>query len=179
MFEIDKSVMLLVDVQGQLAELMYEKESLFNNLEILIKSIKLMGIPIIWMEQIPSKLGRTTPRISELMEGESPVEKSSFSCCGEPEFMSRFNTLGRSQVIITGIESHICVYQTGLDLVGRNCKVQVVADCVSSRTAENKAIGLNRLERGGAGITSVEMLIFELLKTAEGDLFKQIVKLIK
>lgn len=179
MFTIDKSVMLLVDVQGQLAQLMHENETLFNSLEILIQGMKIMGIPIIWMEQIPSKLGGTTERIATLMEGESPIEKFSFSCCGAPEFMTRFEALGQKQVILTGIEAHICVYQTGMELLGRGCEVQVVSDCVSSRTLENKNIGLSRLDRSGAGITSVEMLFFELLKVAEGDVFKQIVKLIK
>lgn len=179
MFEIGKSVMLLVDVQGQLAELMHGKDALFKNLEIMIKGMKAMDIPILWMEQIPSKLGGTKKCISDLMAGESPIEKFSFSCCGEPEFMTRFQELNREQVIITGIETHICVCQTGLELLDKGCRVQVVSDCVSSRTLENKNIGLNRLEKAGASITSVEMLFFELMKAAEGDLFKQIVKLIK
>lgn len=179
MFTIKNSVLLLVDVQGQLAQLMHEKENLFNNLEIIIKGMKIMGVPIVWMEQIPSKLGATTPRIADLMEDLSPIEKFSFSCCGEPEFMARFEALKRNQVILTGIETHICVYQTGQDLITRGCEVQVVSDCVSSRTVENKNIGLSRLDRAGAGVTSVEMLFFELLKAAEGDEFKQIVKLIK
>lgn len=179
MFAIDKSVMLLVDVQGQLAQLMHGKDDLFTHLEIMIQGVKIMGIPIIWMEQIPSKLGPTTDRIAALMEGDLSIEKSSFSCCGEPEFMARFEALGRRQVILTGIETHICIYQTGMDLLNRGCEVQVVSDCVSSRTLENKNIGISRLERSGAGITSVEMLFFELLKTAQGDIFKQIVKLIK
>ncbi len=179
MFSVDKSVMLLVDVQGHLAELMHEKQALFNSLEIMIQGMKLMGIPILWMEQIPSKLGVTTERIAALMEGESPIEKCSFSCCGEPEFMSRFEALGHKQVILTGIETHICVYQTGMELLNRGCEVQVVSDCVSSRTLENKNIGLSGLCRSGAGITSVEMLFFELLKAGKGDVFRQMVKLIK
>ena len=179
MFDIDKSVMLLVDVQGHLAQLMHERQALFNCLEIMIQGMKIMGIPIVWMEQIPSKLGATTQRIAALMEGESPIEKCSFSCCGEPEFMARFKALGRKQVILTGIETHICVYQTGVALLNQGCEVQVVSDCVSSRTLENKNIGLCRLDRAGAGITSVEMLFFELLKAGKGDAFRQVVKLIK
>jgi len=171
--------MLLVDVQGQLAQLMHQRDPLFKNLEIMIKGMKIMGIPMIWMEQIPSKLGTTTPCIADLIQDLTPIEKSSFSCCGEPEFMARFESLGCNQVILTGIETHICVYQTGMDLLKKGCEVQVVSDCVSSRTRENKNVGLSRLDRAGAGITSVEMLFFELLKAAEGNEFKQIVKLIK
>ncbi len=179
MFDPKNCVMLLVDVQGQLAQLMHQKDALFNNLEALIKGMKVMDIPIIWMEQIPSKLGPTTERIAALMEGQSPIEKFSFSCCGEPEFMKAFDALGRKEVLITGIETHICVFQTGVELMDKGCKVQVVSDCVSSRTPENKQVGLDRLARAGAEITSVEMAFFELMKAAEGDAFKQVVKLIK
>ncbi len=179
MFNVDNSVLLLVDVQGQLAQLMHEKEALFKNLEAMIQGMKVLGVPIIWMEQIPSKLGPTTEQIAALMEGETPIEKFAFSCCGEPGFMSRFEELGRRQVLITGIETHICVFQTGMDLMAKGCEVQVVSDCVSSRTRENKEVGLARLANGGAQITSVEMAFFELMKAAKGDAFKQMVKLIK
>ena len=179
MFDIENSVMLLVDVQGQLAQLMHRKEELFKRLEIMIQGIKAMGVPIIWMEQIPSKLGPTTDRIAALMEGQTPIEKFSFSCCAEPVFMEAFNALGRDQVLMTGIETHICVFQTGMELMEKGYRVQVVSDCVSSRTQENKQIGLDRLAQAGARITSVEMAFFELMKAAEGDVFRQVVKLIK
>ncbi len=179
MFTIDNSVMLLVDVQGQLAQLMYEKEKLFKGLGAMIQGMKVLGVPIIWMEQIPSKLGPTSESIASLMTGQFPIEKFSFSCCKEPKFMEQFKALGRNQVLITGIETHICVFQTGMDLMAKGCEVQVVADCVSSRTRENKEIGLARLASGGAQITSVEMAFFELMKAAKGDAFKQMVKLIK
>ncbi|HCY87570.1 MAG TPA: hydrolase [Desulfobacteraceae bacterium] len=179
MFNTDDSVMLLVDVQGQLAQLMHEKEALFKSLEAMIQGMKVLGVPIIWLEQIPSKLGPTTDRIAAHMEGVSPIEKFSFSCCGEPEFMKQFEALGRKQVLITGIETHICVFQTGVELMEKGCEVQVVADCVSSRTKANKKIGLKRLAAEGARVTSVEMAFFELMKAAQGDAFKQVVKFIK
>lgn len=179
MFTVDNSVMLLVDVQGRLAQLMPEKEALFSNLETMIRGMKILGVPIVWMEQIPSKLGPTTERIAACMDGQSPIEKFTFSCCGEPEFMARFGALGRSQVLITGIETHICVFQTGVELMEKGCQVQVVTDCVGSRTKENKDIGLNRLAAEGAGITSLEMAFFELTRAAQGEAFRQMVKLIK
>ena len=179
MFNTDDTIMLLVDVQGQLAQLMHEKESLFKSLEAMIQGMKALGVPILWLEQIPSKLGGTTERVAAHMEGQSPIEKFSFSCCGEPEFMKQFDAIGRKQVLLTGIETHICVFQTGVELMEKGCEVQVVADCVSSRTKENKEIGLNRLVAEGARVTSVEMAFFELLKAAQGDVFKQVVKLIK
>jgi len=179
MFSVDNTVMLLVDVQGQLAQLMYEKERLFTQLKTMIKGMQILDVPIIWMEQIPSKLGGTTEEIAELMAGQSPIDKFAFSCCGEPRFMEAFKKIDRNQVLVTGIETHICVCQTGIDLLEQGCEVKVVTDCVSSRTKENKKIGLKRLATEGAKITSVEMAFFELMKAAEGDRFKQMVKLIK
>lgn len=179
MFAVDKTVMLLVDVQGQLAQLMYEKEKLFKSLETLIQGVQILEIPIIWMEQIPKNLGPTTESIAQLINNKTPIEKFSFSCCGESKFMEEFKALDRSQVLLTGIESHICVFQTGIDLLRQGCEVQVVADCVSSRTKENKEIGIQRIVQAGAQVTSVEMAFFELMRAAEGEKFKQIIKLIK
>jgi nicotinamidase-related amidase len=180
MFEIDKSVMILIDVQGQLAQLMYEKDKLFKSLGIMIQGMKAIGVPVIWMEQIPKNLGTTSQEVAQYMTGEKPIEKFSFSCCSEPEFMEQFKKIGRSQILLTGIETHICVFQTGYDLMkNHGCDVQVVSDCVSSRTKENKEIGIQRIIQSGGQISSVEMIFFELLKVAKGDTFKQIIKLIK
>lgn len=179
MFTIGKSVMLLVDVQGQLAQRMYEKDKLFASLALMIKAMKILNVPILWMEQIPSKLGQTVGELSCLMDGATPIEKVSFSCCKEPEFMNKFKALGRSQVLLTGIETHICVHQTGYELLNQGYQVQVAADCVSSRTKENKEIGLGRLVQSGGQLTSVEMILFELMQEARGEKFRQMVKLIK
>ena len=178
MFTIDKSVMLLVDVQGQLAQLMYERDKFFSSLALMIKAMKILNVPILWMEQIPSKLGKTIGELSCLMDG-APIEKISFSCCKEPGFMNKFKSLGRSQVLLTGLETHICVYQTGYELLNQGYQVQVAADCVSSRTKENKEIGIQRLVQSGGQLTCVEMILFELMQEARGEEFKQIVKLIK
>ncbi len=180
MFEIDKSIMLLIDVQGQLAQLMYDKDKLFNSLGIMVQGMKNLGVPIIWLEQIPKKLGHTTEDVSKYMTNEEPIEKFSFSCCNEPRFMDKFKEAGRTQVILTGIETHICVFQTGYDLMKKHgCDVQVISDCVSSRTKENKDIGIQRIIQSGGQVSCVEMILFELLKAAKGEAFKQIIKLIK
>jgi len=180
MFDIDKSVMILIDVQGQLAQLMYEKVGLFKSLGTMIQGMKALGVPIIWMEQIPKNLGHTSREVAQYMTNDEPIEKFSFSCCNEPKFMERFKKEGRNQVILTGIETHICVFQTGYDLMKKHgCDVQVLSDCVSSRIKENKDIGIERLVQAGAQKSSVEMIFFELLKEAKGDAFKKIIKLIK
>jgi nicotinamidase-related amidase len=179
MFTIDKSVMLLIDVQGQLAQLMYERESLFKSLQIMIQGMKILGVPIIWLEQIPKNLGPTREEIKQYMTDEQPIEKFAFSCCAEPAFMDKFEEIGRTQVLLTGIEAHICVFQTAYDLIRKGCKVQLVSDCVSSRTQENKQIGIQRIVGAGGEASSVEMVFFELMKAAQGDQFRQLVRLIK
>lgn len=179
MFQKDNTVMVLVDVQGKLSQLMYEKEKMFSAVSAMIKSMQILEVPIIWMEQIPEKLGKTTPEIAECIQENAPIAKSSFSCCGEPAFMEAFKKTGRTQVLLAGIETHICVFQTAYDLINKGYQVQVAADCVSSRTRENKDVGLQRIIQTGGRITSLEMAIFELLGKAEGEEFKQVVKLIK
>ena len=179
MFTIDNTILLVIDVQGQLAQLMHEKEKLFKSLGTLIQGMKILEVPIIWMEQIPKNLGPTTEAVSKYLTNEAPIEKFSFSCCGNPQFMEKFLKAGRTQILLTGIETHICVFQTGYDLIQQGCQVQVVADCVSSRTKENKEIGIQRIVQSGGQVTCVEMVFFELLQAAQGDKFKQIIKLIK
>jgi len=179
MLTIDNTVVLLIDVQGKLARIMYESDKLFAGLETMVKAMKILDVPIIWMEQVPENIGPTIGRLAELLPDLKPIAKNTFSCCDNQEFMDRFDSFGRSKVLLTGIETHICVYQTGMDLIKAGYDVQAVADCVSSRTKENKKIGLDRIRQAGGYITSNEMVFFELMKAAKGDAFKQIVKLIK
>jgi nicotinamidase-related amidase len=179
MLQREDTVFVLIDVQGKLAQLMDEKDALFRNLEILIQAMKILDIPIIWLEQYPQGLGPTVPEIAAHLTGYETIAKVCFSACGEPEFTARLKASGRRQVLLAGIEAHICVYQTGRDLLQQEYHVEVVADAVSSRTQQNKRIGLDRLARQGAEITSVEMALFELLKIANTEDFRHIVKLVR
>lgn len=180
MLTIDNTALIVIDVQGKLAQLMYQKETLFANLKRMIQGAQLLELPILWTEQVPDKLGETTPEIRELLvQTTRPISKVSFSCCGNEPFMSQLKRLNRNQMLLTGMESHICVYQTALDLRQRDYEVQIVADAVSSRIAENKQIGLERMKEAGAQLTSTEMALFELLRAAEGPKFKEIARIIK
>lgn len=180
MLTIDNTALIVIDVQGKLAQLMHQKEDLFANLEKIIKGIQVLEIPIVWTEQVPEKLGQTTPEIAQLLANTAePIAKSSFSCCGHPPFMDALKPLNRKQVLLTGIETHVCVYQTALDLLKLGYEVQVVTDAVSSRASENKQIGLERMNEAGATLTSTEMALFELLRVAEGPQFKEITKIVK
>ena len=179
MLKMKSTVLLLVDVQGKLAHMVHEKERLFDNLQKLIKGIQVLGIPVLWVEQNPVGLGPTIPEVADLLPDSTPISKMSFSSCRNHRFLQALKELKRNQVLIAGIETHICVYQTAADLVDMGVAVQVVTDAVSSRTAGNEAIGLQRMRDAGVNWTSVETALFELLGVAEGDAFKGILKIVK
>ena len=179
MITTEDTALILVDVQGNLAQSMHNKEGLSENLKRMVKGAQLLGVPILWTEQNPDGLGPTMPEIVELLPNQNPVSKFSFSCCGSEQFMKELKALNRQNILIVGMEAHVCVYQTAADLVNLNYDVQVVADAVASRTLENKQIGLEKSKEAGAGITSTEIALFELLKIAKGDKFKEIIKIVK
>lgn len=179
MLDIQDCCLVIIDVQGKLAELMHGSSGLFRNICILIEAAKILDIPIIWCQQSPKALGVTVPQIAKLLTGTEPVNKTSFSCCGHEQFNEKLKTLNRRQVLLCGIEAHVCVYQTAVDLLEKNYAVSVIADAVSSRMPENKQIGLERIAAEGAKVGSTEMILFELLKTAEHPAFRQIAKLVK
>ncbi|HUV29720.1 MAG TPA: hydrolase [Acidobacteriota bacterium] len=175
----EDSVLVVIDVQGRLATLMHRKEEFFENLVKMIRGAQVLGIPILWNEQLPDKLGSTIPEIRDVLAGQAPLIKSTFSCCGSDDFARQLGSLNRNQVLLVGMETHVCVYQTARDLLAKGYEVHLVADCVSSRTPENKKIGIDAIKDCGAGITSLEMALFEMLHVAEGDEFKRIIEIVK
>ena len=179
MFTVDKTALLIIDVQGKLAQLMHDKKALFDNLGRIVRGVKTLEIPILWAEQNPEGLGPTIPAIAEQLPELDPIAKTSFSCCGSEDFIEALSWVSRKQILVVGIEAHVCVYQTVMDLLERGYEVQVVADAVSSRTLENKKIGLKKMTGAGAGITSVETALFEILRVAKGEKFKEILKIVK
>ncbi len=180
MLTIDNSALLIIDVQGKLAQLMHNKDEMFAGLQRIIKGAKVLNLPIIWMEQVPEKLGSTTPAMAELLQDVAqPTRKSSFSCCGNTLFLKQLQATGRRQILVTGIETHICVYQTAVDLLADDYEVQLVIDAVSSRTEQNRQLGIERIKAAGATLTSTEMALFEMLRVAEGLQFKEITRIVK
>jgi nicotinamidase-related amidase len=180
MLNLNDTILVVIDVQGKLAQLMHQKEMLFENLQKIVKGAQVLELPIIWNEQLPEKLGPTLPELANLLATTTqPIAKTSFSCCGNPPFVAALKATRRKQVLLTGIEAHVCVYQTCLDLLNLGYEVQVVTDAISSRTAENRQIGLKRMKAAGATLTSTEMALFELLRVAEGPKFKEITRIVK
>ena len=179
MLDIQQCCLTVVDVQGKLAQLMHGREALFKNIQILVQAAKILDIPILWCQQVPNALGPTVPEIAQFLEDNEPIDKAAFSCCGEEQFNTELKKLARNQVLLCGIETHVCIYQTAIDLLQQDFHVEVIADAVSSRTLENKQIALNRLSAEGLKISCTEMVLFDLLKTAEHPQFRQIAKLVK
>lgn len=179
MFTAEDTVLVIIDIQEKLFRVIHEKENLSANTVKLVTGIRSLDIPVILTEQNPAGLGPTLPEISSLLSDIEPVVKFDFSCCKEEAFLRKLEEVKRNQLILCGIETHICVYQTALDLADMGYEVQVAVDCVSSRTSDNRDTALSRLELEGIMPTSVEMIIFELLGTAKHDKFKEISALIK
>ncbi|ACF45540.1 isochorismatase hydrolase [Prosthecochloris aestuarii DSM 271] len=175
----EDTVLLIIDVQGKLASLVYESEIVEKNIRKLIKACRVLDVPILYAEQYPKGLGRTIEAVRELLTEEAPHEKITFSCCGSPDFMEHLRSLKRNEVIVTGIETHVCVYQTSIDLMEYGYNVHLITDAVSSRAREDRETGFHCIEKAGAWLKSTEMAIFELLRVAQGEKFKEISAIIK
>jgi nicotinamidase-related amidase len=174
-----ETLLLVIDIQGKLAKTVFQSDRLISNVSKLIRACKLLGVPVIHSEQYPKGLGHTIDELGELIGERTPFEKLSFSCCGSDEFMKHMRSLGRNDILVVGMETHVCVYQTCVDLLEFGYNVHLVTDGVSSRSEENRQLGIRCIEKAGAALTSTEMAIFELLRVAEGDTFKAISKIVK
>ncbi len=179
MLKAEDAVLLFIDVQGKLHEIMHEKKILDANLERMIRCARLLEIPTLVTEQIPEKLGATSEPFRSLMADAISLPKTAFSCCGDLKFLTQLRALGRRQAILVGIETHVCVYQTAVDLLESEYEVYVAADAVSSRAAENKELALQAMRDAGATILPTESVLFTLLRDAADPRFKELLKLIK
>ncbi len=175
----DDTIALVIDVQEKLFPHIFEAEKLERNLNILVEGLTLLHIPIIVSEQYKKGLGETIPSIKVLVKDYPHTEKTSFSCCDEPIIQEKIELSGKRNIILVGVESHVCLLQTAIDLKERGFNPIVVADCISSRTAENKQIALTRYQQEGVVLTTYESILFELCRYAQGDAFKAISKLVK
>jgi isochorismate hydrolase len=171
--------LILVDVQGKLSRIVNESKKLIPNLEKLIRGCQILSLPIIWVEQNPQGLGRTIPELEKLLENQKPLEKYSFNAFENENFKQTIIKSNRTQWLICGIEAHICVYQTAIGLLSNNFEVEIVADCVSSRSKDSIHLALKKLQNKGASLTNIEMCLYELVKNSKSETFKEILYLIK
>jgi hypothetical protein len=170
---------LVIDFQERIYQAIYEHEKLSKNVPILLEGLKTLGIPVFVTEQYVKGLGSTVPEIARSIEGINRIEKSSFSCCDEPRFMHELANAGKDYVIVCGIESHVCVLQTVIDLKENGYHPIIVEDCISSRKENDKKMAVIRMQQEGVTITTYEAILFELLRYSGGDTFKAISKLVK
>lgn len=180
-FSIDKdnAALVIVDIQERLLPVMPDGERIISNCLHLIELSKMYGMPVMVTEQYPRGLGITVPEIRSALPAYQPFEKLSFSCCGNMDFITKLRTLGRQNIILTGMEAHVCVLQTCLDLISAGFSVHLVKDAVCSRAAVNFDTGVEMMRDAGAVITCTEIVLFQLLKAAGTEEFKAISKRIK
>jgi hypothetical protein len=170
---------IFIDIQDRLFPHMQEREQLEQNLVTLSAGFKILEIPFLVTEQYTKGLGFTILPLKMALGEYSAIEKTAFSCCDEPQFLYALNATGKKNVILCGIETHVCVLQTTLDLLQAGYQPVVIEDCVSSRKLSDKLTAIERMRKEGAIISSLESILFELTRKSGTETFKAISKLVK
>lgn len=179
LLEAENTILLIVDIQDKLAVVMKEREKVVKNNLHLIELAKTINMPVMVTEQYPKGLGATVTEVREALPYYRPVEKMTFDCCGQPSFLEELKDHNKSTVLLSGMETHICVLQTCLGLLKGGINVHIARDAVCSRTKENWKTGLEFMREAGAVVTSTETALFQLLKVGGTEEFKKISKRIK
>lgn len=179
MIDAKRSSLLIVDVQANLLPVMADPRGVLRGCAVLLRAAKRLAIPVLVSEQYPKGLGHTMGEVMAEVPDGAVVEKMHFSCAFEPAVKDRLGAIGRKQVVIAGIEAHICVLQTALGLKAAGMEVFVVADSCSSRDPNNHRVAMDRLAANGIGVVTVEMALFEWLHCAGTPEFKELSRLIK
>jgi len=174
------SLLLIIDLQEKLMPAIHEADSVVQACRLMIQSAQVLALPMILTEQYPTGLGSTVRPILDLLEpsGIQPISKVLFSSY-TPEVRAALETAAREQIVVIGIESHVCVQQTVLDLLTVDYRVWVCADAIGSRRPVDREMAIHRMRQAGAFVTTVESVIFELTRQAGTDVFKQVLKILK
>jgi nicotinamidase-related amidase len=170
---------LIIDIQERLFPFIHENDTLTKNTTRLIEGLKVLDIPLVVTQQYTRGLGETIVPVSEALGEFEYLEKVAFSCCDDQGFSRKLEELRRTNIIITGIEAHVCVFQTTIDLLEKGFLPVVVEDCISSRNFNDRAVAIERMRREGAVITTYESILFELLRFSGTDQFKAISRIVK
>jgi nicotinamidase-related amidase len=174
-----KAALVVIDIQERLLPSIFEGERVVGNAVRLIKGARVLGIPVLVTEQYKKGLGATTAAVAAEIADLPRMEKIAFSACGAAGFEKALKAKKISDVILCGIEAHVCVSQTCLDLLDKGFRVFVVVDAMSSRTTDNHFIAVERMRDAGGVVVSTEMVLFELLEKAGTEEFKQVLALVK
>ncbi|HNV50844.1 MAG TPA: hydrolase [Bacteroidales bacterium] len=175
----NESLGLIIDIQEKLYPFIKDNEQITRNTAILIEGLKAIGVNIMVTEQYPKGLGFTIEPLKQLVSDIPVIEKTAFSCCDDQLFSKEFSKHQIKNVIIAGIETHVCVLQTTIDLLKQGYQPVVIEDCVGSRSLNDKALAIERMRQEGAIISTYESILFELLRFSGTDVFKKISKLVK
>ena len=174
-----RSQLLIVDVQERLLPAMAEAEQVLRACSLLMTAAARLDVPITVSEQYPKGLGPTVPALANLVAENRVLAKVDFSCAADPAIRDRLDTEGRDQLVVAGIEAHVCVLMTAMELIDAGREVFVVADAVSSRRQSSADLALDRLRAAGVSVVTTEMVLFEWLRRAGTEEFKEISRLIK
>lgn len=175
----EDTILVGIDFQEKLMPAMSSSEALEDKTVRLVKGMKAMGVPMVFTQQYTKGLGATTETISEAAGNLQHVEKHTFSCMRNEEFAEKIKVSGKKNVVVCGIEAHICVLQTVIQLLDDGYNVHLVADCVSSRDENDKLWGITRMGEAGAVITTYESVLYELLADSKAAEFKEISAIVK
>ncbi len=178
MLTTDQSILIVIDVQGKLAAMMDDPDYL-RRVRGLLKAVRFLEIPVLLTEQAPEKIGATIDAVRDLAPTVVPIPKQTFSCCGEPAFMDAVKASGRRKIMVCGIEAHVCVYQTVRDLIQQGYEVYLVVDAISSRSPVDQEIGVHRSQKEGAVLTTLEMVVTELMQSTKHPRFRDVMALLK
>ena len=170
---------LFIDFQEKLFPVMNEKESVLKNSSILLEGLKILNIPIAFTQQYTKGLGETIKSLSSMVPGFSPIEKTDFSCFGAENYVNFLQQHKSKRIIICGIEAHVCVLQTAVDLKEAGYFPIVITDCISSRTLISKSGAIERFRHENIMTSTSESLLFELTRSAKAEEFRAISKLVK
>ena len=177
--EKHRVALVVIDIQERFRDLLHDQDQLLRGSTRLIRAFRELEMPVVVTEHYSRGLGVTMPEIRGLIGGIEPLEKIHFSCDGDPGFRQAIDALNRDQIILCGIETHVCVYQTARDLMDRGKQVAVASDAVTSQRAADRDIGFAHLRQIGAQVMSVEMILFEILREAKTADFKAIAPILK
>jgi nicotinamidase-related amidase len=175
----EEAAAVVIDIQERLLPHISGGEVILRNCLKLIEGLKILSVPIIITQQYTRGLGATEPSIVQMFPEFRFIEKITFSCCEEPAFIEEIDKSDSKEIILCGIESHVCVLQTCLDLLASGKRTVVVEDCVSSRKSNDKNVAIERMRQEGARITTMESLLFELTRAAGNETFKSISGIVK
>ncbi|MEM2961021.1 MAG: hydrolase [Candidatus Bathyarchaeia archaeon] len=175
----DNLVLVVIDVQEKLFPLIFDRERILENIKKIVQFARIIKIPIILTEQYPRGLGGTIPELRGLIPGVLPIEKVEFSCFSSENFRERLREINAKTLILVGIETHICIMQTSIEGISDGYRICVVSDATSSRNIEDKNVAVERMRQSGVTVTSTEMLIYELLRKAGTQEFREALKLVK